>query len=294
MIGNRITLRWRVEPGPINRSPVNRISIISPSLGINLSSADTSGVSSVVIPSRVEPGRYQIILTATDQAGRQTNRSVDVQVIADEPIIREFSIDPTIIAADHEIRFRWRVESPPGGSRIRIVRITPDITADLPFSGDRPLRIDVNAPSQIKRYILTATNEAGRSVSRNVDVEIKSREEMRAAISIDRLSTEPRNFSLEQEFVFTITFNNPTRVRYIETLLTITGEQRSGGGLPLRWLSNLIINPGVNTYTARFYPGRISFDGRLDFLKVYLRHLGKESREFSVRQVGQVVIYTVE
>ncbi|MCM8763577.1 MAG: PKD domain-containing protein [Candidatus Omnitrophica bacterium] len=78
---NRIVINWRVES---EMSKISEVRISSPSLGINLRSSNASGNYTYTIPGSVGLGRYQVSLTATNEAGRTTApRLIDLNVVGE-------------------------------------------------------------------------------------------------------------------------------------------------------------------------------------------------------------------
>lgn len=115
-IGTRITLRWRVEPGVSN--PISSINMASPALGMNVSSGDSSGSHIFSLPARIESGRYQITLAATNEAGRLANRAIEIS------ITRELGLRATQLWASPE-------EFSEGESVTFFVGTTPNEGEDL-------------------------------------------------------------------------------------------------------------------------------------------------------------------
>jgi len=215
------------------------------------------------------------------------------QATLDEPIIHEFSANPLVIAAGEMLRLRWRVEAQPSGSRIRTVRIEPDVTAYLRSSGEHFVHIPHASPTQTKRYILTVTNEAGGTASRTVDVEIKSQHDLFRVTHIDEFKTEPQRFQSGQYINFTVKVNNRSGVPYRIRALKIQVRDYYGEA-NIATLDNPLINPGINTYTLRSnvaFPGSVRNPGR--FL-VDFKHTGEHSGKIVDFEIRRIEVYTIE
>jgi hypothetical protein len=256
--GGSVTLRWGVEPGM--SSPINRIRV---TLGDRelFFSADTSGEYRYTLPSDIRPGRTEFELTATNQIGRSKSRSVSVNIIADEPIIRSFSAYPTSVIQGERVNFSWRVEVPPGGSLLDRVTITlvgvGAFHSSSTGSGEYPYSIAPTARAGTTQFFLTATNQAGRFVTRTIEVRIIGRLNFR----IESLTTEPREFSSAEPVRFFITgVNESGDLRNVSIVIDCEGNPpMTLGPFPI------VLSGGFRTNTTepiRVYPGNIRVEVR--------------------------------
>jgi hypothetical protein len=237
----------------------------------------------VTIPAGAGAGTYPITLTATDSAGRASIRAVDIRVIADEPVIREFFSSPRIVAADHDFRLRWRVEPSPGGSAVQTVTIAPDIIGDLPSAGDRTIRIPPDAPDLRKTYTLTAVNVHGRFATSTVSIEIRSLEFMRRAVTVNRIAADPEYFgTVGRPVTFHIEIRNVSgavfRERQIRIIAHWLGSEGGPNTTDVASLRNVAIEPEIHSHTVTAdlrYPSPYV---RLTYFEIRFDSLGKEDQ----------------
>ena len=113
--------------------------------------------------------------------------------ISDEPVIREFSLNPTfwLQSQSGEMTFSWRVEPSPGGTPITRITITKP-SGNGPvinfYSSDLRGQYKLTIPSSLGQgrttYALTAVNQAGRTKTETVDFEVTTLDNLRGQISI--------------------------------------------------------------------------------------------------------------
>ncbi|MDI1472516.1 MAG: hypothetical protein QMD43_05405 [Thermodesulfovibrio sp.] len=247
--GGQVTFSWRVEPTP-GGSPITDIRITVGAIELHRSSSAV-GEKRIVLPSTLAPQlACQIVLTATNSAGRSKQRTLNLEIFADTPVIREFSVEPDVVMAGGEFKMRWRVEPRPGGSRITNVRIGPDTVLS---SGERTIRIDRNNFDERRRYTLVATSERAQSVSQTREVEIKSILSVKTSIQNFHMTMEPREIPEDIRGSFIITFENLSGITIEGVSITLVSkpEEVSRGALRgkiVGGLSNQTIRPGMNEF----------------------------------------------
>jgi hypothetical protein len=114
--------------------------------------------------------------------------------------------------------------------------------------------------------------------------------EMERAITVERLVTEPREFQIGMPVTFHISINNTSRAHFHETAISLFscwGGTRSQAAV----LNDVVIAPGVHSYTIRAATLTGHGEDRLTHFRVALHRLGEESGNFDVRQR---CTYTVE
>jgi hypothetical protein len=134
--------------------------------------------------------------------------------VPDNPGIQEFSANPSISVQGGHVTFRWRVQPGPGGSPINRIRLTfgaIEIHSSSSASGEHLFYLNppiVYGESRSYQFVLTATNQIGRSVIRTVDVRVMSAEDVFRSSSI-HLVANPREFRARQSIDFEIYFTIP-------------------------------------------------------------------------------------
>jgi len=195
--------------------------------------------------------------------------------ISDDPVIREFSLNPTfwLQGQSGEMTFSWRVDPTPGGTpitRITITKTSGNGPAINFSSSDSRGQYKLPIPSSLTQgrttYALTAVNQAGRTKTETVDFEVTTLDNLRGQITITDVRSNPVEFentlwggAAPTPADFTITVNNRSGV-------TITGVEvkiSDCGGLgdcgihhDTIALHNQTIRPGINTFTLRANAGR--------------------------------------
>lgn len=186
--GGHVTFRWRVEPAR-GGSAINRVLLVFEHGGrIELhSSSSQSGEFRYNIPTigsiaewTLSYRRLPIVLYATNRAGITSHRSINLAVVPDTPIIREFSVTPARVPQRGQITFRWTVETPPGGSPITEVKIIgrdatmriTEIRRSLSTSGEYVFTLPHDIGLGRRTFSLNVTNRRGISEFRNVDIEV--------------------------------------------------------------------------------------------------------------------------
>jgi len=134
--------------------------------------------------------------------------------IPDDPRMQEFSASPTISIQGGRVTFRWRVEPGPGGSPIDRIRLTfgaIEIHSSSSASGEHLFYLNppiVSGEPRSYQFVLTATNQIGRSVIRTADVRVMSIEEVFRGLRI-HLEAKPREFRSRQAIEFEVYFTIP-------------------------------------------------------------------------------------
>ena len=134
--------------------------------------------------------------------------------VPDNPGIREFSANPSMGVQGGHVTFRWRVETGPGGSPINRIRLTfgaVEIHSSSSAGGEHLFYLEspiVYGESRSYQFVLTATNQIGRSVVRTADVRVFSAEDVFRSLSI-HLVVNPREFRARQPIEFEIYFTMP-------------------------------------------------------------------------------------
>jgi len=178
--GGQITFRWRVEPGP-GGSPVNRIRVTYGSTEVFISSDGSGSFVDSRTSTRLRPGSYDFVITATNERGNSSNRGINIQIKADEPVIRTFTVAPEVVVAGEQARVSWYVDRG-GGSPIREVRlrnIPGHADVIVPSSGDSSSgERTFTIPSHMRRSTQSVTLLAvGRTISmRTVGFEVLPRD----------------------------------------------------------------------------------------------------------------------
>jgi hypothetical protein len=107
--GGHVTFRWRVDTGP-GGSPINRIRITFGAIEIHTSSSPNGEyrftLQSPIVPD--EPRSLQFVLTAFNQAGRSTIKTVDVRQMSKEEVFGSLRIH--LEADPREFRARQSIE----------------------------------------------------------------------------------------------------------------------------------------------------------------------------------------
>ena len=242
--GGQVTFSWKVEPSP-GGSPITGIRITVGAIELHRSTS-AIGEQRVNLPPSLEPRpACQFVLTATNSAGRYKQRTLNLEILADTPVIREFSVEPNVVMAGGEFRLIWRVEPTPGGSRVARVMLGPD---SVPSSGERTIKIDRNASDERRQYTLTAINERGQSVSQNRIVEIKSLDSIKRSITF-QLTMEPAEIYEDTTGNFTIIIRNESNAIIEGTrIVLIAKRDESGSGPIIGALYNQTIRPGINEF----------------------------------------------
>jgi len=194
--------------------------------------------------------------------------------ISDEPVIREFSLNPTfwLQGQSGEITFSWRVEPSPGGTpitRITITKTSGNGPAINFSSSDSQGQYKLTIPSSLGQgrttYALTAVNQAGRTKTQTVDFEVNTLDNLRTQISITDVRSNPVEFVKSGGFSpegsptpadFTITVNNRSGVtisgvKVVMQTCNAWGDCGQGHGSYKTVLQNQTIRPGINIFTFR-------------------------------------------
>jgi hypothetical protein len=197
--------------------------------------------------------------------------------ISDEPVIREFSLNPTfwLQGQSGEITFSWRVEPSPGGTpitRITITKTSGNGPAINFSSSDSQGQYKLTIPSSLGQgrttYALTAVNQAGRTKTQTVDFEVNTLDNLRTQISITDVRSNPVEFestlfgmAAPTPADFTITVNNRSGVTIsgVKVVMQTCGVASPFGGALCgeghgsykTVLQNQTIRPGINTFTFR-------------------------------------------
>lgn len=245
--GGQVTFSWRVEP--TRGSPITGVRITVGAIELcRLTSA--RGEQRVTLPPSLEPRpSWAFVLTATNEIGRSSSRTLNLSVVADAPVIREVSVTPSNIFRGDQITFRWRVE-PLGTSpinRIRITRGTTEIYSSTASSGEHIYTFNLSPTGEREELVLTATNQAGRSTRRSLYLGVAYPNQFSLF-----LSTEPSEIIPGSPYtlIFRITNDSDVRLSGIDIQINWSG---GGTGIsegefrPLE-LRGQTINPGSNTY----------------------------------------------
>lgn len=121
---------------------------------------------------------------------------------------------PPISIQGGRVTFRWRVEPGPGGSPINRIRLTfgaIEIHSSSSGSGEHLFHLNppiVSGDPRSYQFVLTATNQIGRSVIRTADVRIMSAEDVFRSLRI-HLVANPREFRARQSIEFEVYFTIP-------------------------------------------------------------------------------------
>ncbi len=271
--GGQVNLIWRVDPSP-GGSPITEVRITVGAIEIHRSSSG-SGEHRVNLPSTLEPRpSWLFVLTATNQIRRSSTRTFNLSIIADNPVIQEFSSEPRTVRAGAEFRLRWRVEPPPGGSRITSVRIEPDVTGILSSTGEQTIRIDRSASTTRKRYTLTATNQTGRSMSRTLDIDILSLDTIMSNIRVYEINMSPRQLNEDVAGDFTFRVSNENRditLSGVAITLIADEERRMSYGRIVGALYGQTLSPGDNLFRIRGVISQRGVSPKPRFLAVQIR-----------------------
>jgi hypothetical protein len=248
--GGQVTFRWRVEPGP-GGSPITGVRITVGAIELRRSPS-ASATQIVTLPASLEPrDSWLFVLTATNGLGISSTRTLNLSIVADTPVVREFSVNPNPIFRGERVTFRWRVE-PLGTSpinRIRITRGTTEVHSSTASSGEYTYTYDLSPTGEREEFVLTATNQANRSTRRSVYLQVAHPYQINAGIS-----TEPSELIPGSPYtlIFTITNNSDAILSGIDIKILCSVGGRGGSSefeeartLALRGQT---INPGRNTY----------------------------------------------
>jgi hypothetical protein len=116
-------------------------------------------------------------------------------MMPDDPRIQEFGASPTISIQGGHVTFRWRAQPGPGGSPINRIRLTfgaIEIHSSSSANGEHLFLLNppiVYGESRSYQFVLTATNQIGRSVIRTVGVRVMSAEDVFRSLSVHLVAT---------------------------------------------------------------------------------------------------------
>lgn len=180
--------------------------------------------------------------------------------IQDNPVIKEFSINPSFWLAGQSGNaiFRWRVEPTPGGTNITRVTITktdgtgPRVSVS---SSNSSGQYTLSIPSSIREgrsvYALTAVNQAGNTSTSTLNFEVTTLDALREQISITYFSSSPAEIPGDSSsFDYIVRINNRSQVTVSGVDLLISWSIPFGG-MGEEALSDQIIRPGNNEYRIR-------------------------------------------
>lgn len=206
------------------------------------------------IQQRIQPSSQQNV---TQAQGIQ-------RAIRDNPVIREFSLNPSYWLAGNSgsATFRWRVESAPGGSSIARVTITktegngPTVnTSSSNPSGEWIINIPSSIGAGRTTYALTAVNQAGNTSTATVILDVVSLDVLKEKISIT-LQTIPVEYPGIQgtscEYIIRVDNRSDITFSGVEVGILARNILGSSPATPVAKITSQIIKPGTNEYRIRY------------------------------------------
>ena len=212
-------------------------------------------------------------------------------------MIQEFSCEPRAVRAGGEFRLRWRIDPPPGGSRITNVRIEPDVTGILSSTGEQSIRIAGSASTTRKRYTLTATNQIGRSMSRTLDIDIVSLDTIMSNIHVYEINMSPRQLNEDAAGDFAFRVSNENRditLSGVGIALLADDEQRMSYARIVGELHGQTLSPGNNLFRIRGMISERATGPKPRFLAVEIRYGGQTLVASTPLQVRTITIENYE
>ncbi len=167
--------------------------------------------------------------------------------IPDDPMIREFTGPTHPVVQGTEITLRWRVEPGPGGSPITGVTIVAPYLPEAPMLpiGERRVLFLGGDFREDRRYVLTATNRAGRSSSRSLTVRHILIREALDLLEIS-LRTNPQEFRAGRPVDVEIGFSNREGAPLAGMNMIVTQGGRAVGSI-----RDVRIEHGITSETFR-------------------------------------------
>ncbi|HIE41286.1 MAG TPA: hypothetical protein EYP80_01335 [Candidatus Aenigmarchaeota archaeon] len=220
--------------------------------------------------------------------------------VPDQPVIKEFSVNPQITVTGESVTVRWKVEPGPGGSPITRVTIASGVAIvyrgnDL--SGERS--ITLGNPGNIPLAI-SVENQIGNKVERSIFFQLISLDDLRRQISLQEITTRPSPVVGDRTtFDFNIRINNRSGVR-INTLqirVLQTDDPSGRTGTVIADKGGLTFMPGLNGYHLNSDGFDSSYGSQLFVILLYgtavpKQELDKIRVNFQIRPVS-INSYTV-
>jgi hypothetical protein len=154
--------------------------------------------------------------------------------VPDDPVIREFTGPTYPVVQGTEVTLRWSVEPGPGGSPLTNVSIVashiPPGFSSIPPHGERTFVFLAGDFAETLTYRLTATNGAGRSVSRTLTVRHILIRDALNQLEISLLS-DPLEFRAGRPVDLKIDFSNRDGAPLLGMNIIVTHGSRTVGSL---------------------------------------------------------------
>lgn len=194
--------------------------------------------------------------------GQEVTEPAERVAIRDNPVIREFSINPSCWLAGQSGNaiFSWRVEPSPGGTSITRITITktegaaPGVnTSSSNSSGQYTLDI----PSSIGRgrtvYALTAVNKAGNTSTATLNFDVRTLDYLRGEIFVRGFTISPSEIlegTAPVDYIIIVENRSPIAVSEVTVRLNRWPAEHPSR-LSLLTLTNQTIRQGINEYRIR-------------------------------------------
>jgi hypothetical protein len=296
--GGSVTFRWRVESGMAGAgSAITRVRITVGAIELH-SSSSASGEARVSLPAAVTPRAASLtVLTATNQIGRTSQRTLNMEIYSTVPEIVEFTVSPHVVIAGSTLDFTWSVVPRAGEDQIVSIKIDPGvlnrigtIRDPIDARGRHTIRISPDAGYETKRYTLTVTNLRGMTANRTspyVDIKPMPRLDLMILEPPTVAFTFPRwaaTTSPAIRFTFKVYNTGPQDASNVEwqAWLLRTDEIRSGGPGQLIKAGTIRTLRGREQTTVRSdtdYGGLSHGEGYLLKIKIDPRNVINETNE---------------